>query len=539
MGTAQKPRDAYLAEAVYVVFKRKKLVLSIFLLVMAAVAAGILMSTEQYEASALLMIKRDRGELVVTPSSSGGNVNLRVNLDQDLNSEAELLRRRSLLGSVVQAVGPDVLLKGRVAAAPGGTAQGDEKWAFRAINFVQEKLGLARPAVAVPASSVSWGPARDAMPGGALDQAISALDTKLQVQPILNSNLIRVTYASEDPRLAAGVLDLLIKNYLDQYTRIRATPGVVDFFERQVKTLSTELQTAEEALREFDAQRGITAVGQQRALYLTTGNEREVALRLARSAVDELKEKAKVLRAELGRLPERVETGQEVRRNPVRDAMASKLLEFEVERNKLLQKYMDGDRRVKDVEREIELLRDRFLAAGEWEVARKAYGDNPLRNPLLIDLVQTEAQLLKEQVRVAHLEQDMKEFYARLRHLDASAFERARRERTIKMLEDAYLLYTKKYEEARISTALDQSRIVNVAVAEPVQVAPKRKAAGRSPMQLLLLGAVVGLVSGVGGAFCREYFSPSFTTDDSVSRHLGLPVIGSIADRGKKRDTTS
>jgi hypothetical protein len=237
-------------------------------------------------------------------------------------------------------------------------------------------------------------------------------------------------------------------------------------------------------------------------------------------------------------MPEKVQVSEEMRKNPVRDAMASKLLEFEMERNKLLQKYMEGDRRVKDMEHEIDLLRDRFLAAGEWEVARKAYGDNPARNPLLIELIQTEAQMLREQVRVVHLEQDMKEFYGRLRHLDASAFERARRERNIKMLEDAYLLYTKKAEEARISTALDQSRIVNVAVAEPVQVAPKKKAAGRSPMQLLVLGAVVGLVSGVGGAFCREYFSPSFTTDDSVSRYLGVPVIGSIP-QDKKKDTTS
>jgi len=48
--------------------------------------------------------------------------------------------------------------------------------------------------------------------------------------------------------------------------------------------------------------------------------------------------------------------------------------------------------------------------------------------------------------------------------------------RTQKANEDNYLLYLKKGEEARIATALDQTRILNVAITEPpsVPVLPSR-----------------------------------------------------------------
>lgn len=531
MGNAGKGRDAYLREVLYVIFKRKKLVLSVLALVMLGVAGGLLLSRPQYEASAILMVKRDRGELVVTPAQgSAGNVNLRVNLDQDLNSEAELLKRRSLLVRVAQTIGTEALVKGRLVATASDTGPVDGL-PSRALQLFQEAFGVARPVLAVVTTPSHWITSRQ--PVDEVERAVEALDAKLQVSAVMNSNLIRVSYVANDPRLAGACLELLVKNYLDEYTKIRATPGVVDFFERQVKTLAGELKTAEESLRDFDLKQGITSVSRQRELYLSTGTEREVALRLARSAVEELQEKSRALRAQLQQLPETIPLTEETRRSPLRDTLAQKLLEFQIERTKLLQKYMESDRRVQDIEREITALRDRFLSAGEWEVARKTYGINPARNPLLMEVVQTEAQLLREQIRVAHLEQDTREFVARLRHLDAMAMERARQERDVKMLEEAYLLYSRKYEEARISTALDQSRIVNIALAEPVQVT--RRGSSRGPLQLSLLGAIVGLVSGVALAFCREAFSHSFTTDDSVRRHLGLPVLGSIPDERERK----
>jgi uncharacterized protein involved in exopolysaccharide biosynthesis len=523
-----RTRDSYAREFLYVVFKRKWFIVGVVLVVLGGVAAGAMLTKPTYEASATLMLKRERGELLVTPSQgAGGNVNLRVNLDQDLNSEVELLQRRSLLGEVVRTLGAPVVLAGRLpspepdgAAAPPSAARG----------FTQDIIGFVRPALAAPGRISGWLSSEPALPD--VDRAVMSLDTKLRVSPVPNSNLIKVSFVAQDPRLASAVLDTLVKGYLEQYSRLRSSPGTADFFRKQVEEIGLQLKTAEDALREFDQREGITLLNRQREIYLASAMEQETALQHARSTVDELKEKTRVLREHLSTLPEKIQTSEEIRKNPVADVMGTRLLELELERNKLLQKYTEQDRRVSDVERQIEMLKERFLAAETWEFARKTFGDNPARNPFIIELVNAEAERIRAEVRAKNLARTTGDYYARLRHADAMVVERARQERRIKTLEDNYLLYTKKSEEARISGALDENRIVNVALAEPVVVSPQA-GGGRSVSQLFVLGAIVGLVGGVGGAFCREYLSQAFTTEASVGRELDLPVVASIKDERK------
>src|SRR6185503_8197038 len=106
------------------------------------------LSTPSYEAGATLLMKRERGELLVTPTSNApGNVNLRVNLDQDLNSEVELLQRRSLLLDVVKAIGAPVVLAGRLPGQPDGS-EAPPPSAVKA--FAQDFVGFVRPALAAP-----------------------------------------------------------------------------------------------------------------------------------------------------------------------------------------------------------------------------------------------------------------------------------------------------------------------------------------------------------------------------------------------------
>ena len=526
--TNARTRDSYAKEFLYVVFKRKWFIAGVVLVVLGGVAAGAMMATPNYEASATLLMKRERGELLVTPNqTASGNVNLRVNLDQDLNSEVELLQRRSLLGEVVRTLGAPVVLSGRLPTpSEGGAAPAPSP----AKGLAHDVIGFVRPALAAPGRMAGWFSSEPPVPE--VDRAIASLDTKLRVAPVMNSNLIKVSFVAQDPRLASAVLDTLVKSYLEQYSKIRSSPGTVDFFQTQVREIGTQLKEAEDGLRQFDMREGITVLGRQRELYLATAMEHETALRNAKSTVDELKEKTRVLRTHLATMPEKIQTSEEMRKNPVTDVMAQKLLELEIERNKMLQKYTDQDRRVSDVERQIELLKEKYLAAETWEFARKTFGDNPARNPFIIELVNAEAERIRAEVRAQNLSRSTSDYYARLRHADAMVIDRARQERRIKTLEDSYLLYTKKSEEARISGALDENRIVNVALAEPVVVSPQTTG-GRSVSQLFVLGAIVGLVGGIGGAFCREYLSQAFTTEASVGRELDLPVVASIKDESK------
>ena len=103
-------------------------------------------------------------------------------------------------------------------------------------------------------------------------------------------------------------------------------------------------------------------------------------------------------------------------------------------------------------------------------------------------------------------------------------------ERKKKAQEDNYLLYQRKQEEARISNALDRSRILNVAVAEPA-VVPDLPS--RSHLFSLVVGLLAAIAASVASATTAEYLNPSLKTPVDVVEYLDVPVLASISLRAR------
>jgi uncharacterized protein involved in exopolysaccharide biosynthesis len=104
--------------------------------------------------------------------------------------------------------------------------------------------------------------------------------------------------------------------------------------------------------------------------------------------------------------------------------------------------------------------------------------------------------------------------------------------RKAKMQEDGYLLYVHKREEAGISDALDQRRILNVAIAEEpiVPSLPRRSPAGVTLLTLLL--AVTG---GLSSAFLVDLMDPTFRTPDELAGYLNSPVLAALPKPNQQR----
>jgi len=101
----------------------------------------------------------------------------------------------------------------------------------------------------------------------------------------------------------------------------------------------------------------------------------------------------------------------------------------------------------------------------------------------------------------------------------------------VKTNEENYLLYQRKREQARMTEALDRTRIVNVAVAEQ-PVVPSLPSNSRAV--IMLLGTLAGAVVTVGAVFTQDYLDPSFRTPAEVAQELKHPriALGATALRG-------
>src|SRR5271169_1438967 len=83
------------------IFRRPKLVLFTFLVLVGGTLLGVLLTPKDYEAKMKILVKRERVDAAVTPGRDAVMSNPGGVTEEELNSEVELLKSRDLLEKVV------------------------------------------------------------------------------------------------------------------------------------------------------------------------------------------------------------------------------------------------------------------------------------------------------------------------------------------------------------------------------------------------------------------------------------------------------
>jgi uncharacterized protein involved in exopolysaccharide biosynthesis len=150
---------------------------------------------------------------------------------------------------------------------------------------------------------------------------------------------------------------------------------------------------------------------------------------------------------------------------------------------------------------------------------------NPAYQNLEVDLAQTKAQMAAVGARVEALRSQVADHRTQVGHHDEVGSEQDRLEQAVASAK-AFITYSKKEEEARFTTALDESSFVDLAVAEPAKVptTPEKS----KQMIMLILGATMSLVAGVGLGFVRDRLDPSVKSAAEAQNVTGLPILAEV-----------
>jgi uncharacterized protein involved in exopolysaccharide biosynthesis len=212
------------------------------------------------------------------------------------------------------------------------------------------------------------------------------------------------------------------------------------------------------------------------------------------------------------------------------EQLKSTLLNLQLKRTELVQKFDPSYRLVQEVDTEIKQTQSAIDAAGTSKLMDETTDSNPTYQWVDSELTKAQSQLSSEQARAAALSRGVEAYEKQASDLDQQETTQEGLLRDKNAEEANYLLYTRKQEEARISDALDESRIINVAVVEPVTVP---SVPSRSRPLVLLFGLLAAIVVSLGIAVVAEYFDPSLRTSEDVKEFLDLPVLASVSDAGR------
>ncbi len=499
--THEGDRGASLRDFLAIVCRRRQLIVLSFLGILLGALLSALLLPKQYEAQMKILVKRGRAELIVTPDRSFLR-HLRSDVSEtELRSEVELLKSRDLLEKVVRACD---LHRGEVNS-------------FLASLF-----------------PTSWanGTAQEPAVGKAVPRAVRRLEKKLQVEPVKKTNLIKVTYESSDPQLAARVLTTVASLYLDKHLAVHRLPGASDFFQQQTGRYQKELDAAEARVGEFNRTEGVILGEFQKEMTLQRLTEFEATLWETEAAIAEAEERIRALTGQAELTPPRVTTQMRTSDNPeLLGQLKSTLLTLELKRADLLANFKPSYRPVQVIAEKIARTRAAIAAAEEARLRDETTDRNPPHAWLLAELPKAETELAALQARAAATAQIVRAYKGKALQLDQKGRVQKNFLRSAKTAEENYLLYVRKMEEARISHALDQKRIVNVAIAEAATVPSLPSRPGW--LWMLLLGGLFAGFMSIGLGFVSEYLDPSFRTPDELQRFLKAPVLAAIPKNGR------
>lgn len=358
------------------------------------------------------------------------------------------------------------------------------------------------------------------------EQAIAWLLHSVEIAPERESDVIVLQIRSPDPGLGVQILNIWVDLYLQRRLQVRQHTGAKEFLETEVKEGRDRLAKLEKQGLQWKQKRRVGDSKEQLVLL-----QRQIR-DLAREEDDTQREIA-TIRRETERMQSLIATRQpnvlakrEEGPNPILRKLKEELTALQLERSKLVTKFQDSSVFVQDVDEQIERVTEMLNQEKAPQVVA-TYETNPVLTSLEQKLNERRIQLEGLTAKAQVQQQQRESLEDELRALNEVQAQLTDLSREQQIAEQHYLAVVKRKRDLDVAAELDLQRISNVSILTPPvssiePVAPKR-------ILLVQLGAIVGLLFGVGISLLRSYFDDHIRHAQQLTELTGLQYLGSMS----------
>jgi uncharacterized protein involved in exopolysaccharide biosynthesis len=514
-------RGPILSEDLFFVFRHQRLVGAVFLSTVLMTTVGVFLVTPTYETSTKILVKTDdRAKTAVSSTEASQEVISHTVSYEELLSQAAVLTSANFLTEVTKSL----------AQAPSSRP---------AEELDSALLALCKTALAGIRTGVWW---LLSLPSRAynglhdikdirapLQQQVAQIQGQLEVVAS-GGNLLEITYKDESAVRAARVANAITETYLDYYANVYMPNIAAErFFSVQSELLEKQLHASEVALSAFHQQHDVFNYSIQQSEVLKKLVDFEAQVKTVQTEARAERERVLALQKEITSRRAEVPSGAREEPDPMVTHLNTSLVNLSLQRDELLTRYTPSSGVVKEVDKRIEQTK-KMLDAEEFKTKKATMtGLNPVYQALdtqySLSRGNLAALLAKEAALLTHIEN----YRQQLVTLDTKELRLKQLEHEVAQNQGAYRNYTAKREESRIAAALDHSKILNLSIIEtaPVPFEPS------SPRKVLtiLLGGVLGMITGLGVAFLRNRLDTTVKTPREIELYADLPVLAALPQR--------
>jgi uncharacterized protein involved in exopolysaccharide biosynthesis len=454
--------------------------------VMASVVWLWVIRDDMYELTAKVLVKIGYEQ---APSNivSDRPLNVIGNRAQDVNSEIDILQNTELLGRVVDRLGLD--RPGPPPPYPDGLfarARWHAKTLARRVRLVvDEALIMAglRPRLTHR------------------EKVLSTLKAGLRVVPQKDSNVFLARMLINVRENSSVLLNALLDEYLAFRLKLWKGDGTVSFFQAQVSDSGRALRAAEEALSRFESAFDINILGRQQDVLLIAISDADRALRDAELGLVDARAKWARLERELAADDPSFAVSGEFATGSFPEGLMAQMSTLQREREKLRMTELDEGIRLQNMKSQFAV----FLAQ--------------IRDYVRSVLAEKEAAWEARTAAVSRLKTELRTLHGQEGEWNAL-------KRRVKVLEESYLMYRSRLNEATGVEALETRRIGNVVIVERATdpLAPY----GVRKLTLLSIALGVTLFAALAWVAVAEFFDHGVYTAASLQGQVDAPVLAVV-----------
>jgi chain length determinant protein EpsF len=337
---------------------------------------------------------------------------------------------------------------------------------------------------------------------GSIDEWVgSGLAQNLKVTSS-QSSVVQLTYRARDPEFAAKAANAFAKAYMDTTLDLRVAPTkqATSWFDEQLKTLRSDLESAQDKLAAFQKEKGIIATDDKVDVEQSRLAELNNQLLRANDMMYEAQS-----RSGLASGNGRREELPEVLGNPTVQAIKAQLVTAEAALAEMGTRMGPNHPQYIQQASMVGSLRGRMNA----EVNRVVAGVQNLTTQNRARVGQLQAAVEAQRQRVVDM-----------RDARNAAFIL---QRDVETAQKAYEAAQQRYTVNKVDSG---ARAANVTILN--QASPPERPARPKVLVNLALGILLGLVLGIGAVFLLELLDRRVRSTDDLDAGLDAPVIGHL-----------
>ncbi|BAZ46071.1 lipopolysaccharide biosynthesis protein [Chondrocystis sp. NIES-4102] len=360
--------------------------------------------------------------------------------------------------------------------------------------------------------------------------SITEFQKQLKVASLAATDILSVSYTSPDPELAAKVVNVLVRNYLDNNLIANKAEAVSarEFLEEQLPKTEAQLRKTEAEIRELKERNEFVAPQGDTQALIDSIKELNSEIDKAKSQMANANSQAQYIKDKLGLTSEEAVVLTTISQSPEITDTLAQLQQAQSELSTVQARFTNNSPNVIELQEKVNSLTnllDRQTGAVGGDQARNLVQktkSGEIQQQLTSELIKLEADNLGYQKQINSLTalerqrrnkiQQVPQFEQKLRQL----------ERQLRSFESTYNVLWEQLEKVRIAESQDPGnvRVISNAIvpSEPVS----SRAVG------YLASGSLGLLAAAGIMYLLEISDKSIKTVEEAKQLYGYTGLGSI-----------